>query len=237
MRLLRPLLLAWIATVAVACAGMAPTQAPADLHAVSAALDPPSSPEWATDMARFAAQDAATPPPAAPVVFTGSSSVRMWATLASDFPGVPVLNRGFGGSQLRDAVHYADQIAVHYRPSMILLYAGDNDINDGRTPQQVLRDFQAFVARIRRDLPDTPVAFLSIKPSPSRLDQLARQQQANALVRAEAARMRHVTFIDVATPMLGADGKPRPELFLEDRLHMKPAGYALWRSVVAPQLP
>jgi lysophospholipase L1-like esterase len=187
-------------------------------------------------MARFAAEDAASPPPRNAYVFTGSSSVRLWDALATDFAGKPVLNRGFGGSQLRDAVHYADEIAIRYRPRMILIYSGDNDINAGRSPQQVLRDFRAFVARVRRDLPDTPIAFLAIKPSPSRADQLPQQQQANALVKAEAARLPKVEFIDVATPMLRADGQPRPELFIEDRLHMNRAGYELWRGVVAPYL-
>ena len=200
------------------------------------AVDPVSTPVWVNDMARFEAEDAANPPPAAPIVFTGSSSVRMWDSLASDFPGKPVLNRGFGGSQVRDAVHYADQIAVRYQPRMIVLYSGDNDINAGRSPQQVLSDFRAFVARIRQALPRTPIAYLAIKPSPSRIDQLPRQQQANALLRQEAARLEHVEFIDVATPMLGADGQPRAELFLGDRLHMNRAGYALWREIVAPYL-
>lgn len=200
------------------------------------AVDPPSSPDWATDMQRFAAEDAATPPPRDAYLFTGSSSVRMWASLAADFPGKPVLNRGFGGSQLRDSVHYADAVAIRYRPRMILIYAGDNDINAGRTPQQVLHDFRAFVTRIRRELPETPVAFLAIKPSPSRADQLTRQQQANALVKTEAEKLHRVEFIDVATPMLGADGQPRPELFIEDRLHMNRDGYELWRGIVAPYL-
>lgn len=218
-----------LATVA-ACTSM---PAPEPLQAK---LDPVSSPEWTMDMARFAAEDATSSPPADPVVFTGSSSVRMWETLAADFPTVPVLNRGFGGSQLRDAVHYADQVAIRYRPRMVVLYAGDNDINAGRSPRQVLDDFRAFVARVRHDLPEVPIAFLAIKPSPARADQLPRQQQANALVEAEAARLAGVEFIDVATPMLGADGQPRPELFIDDRLHMNDAGYALWREVVAPYL-
>jgi lysophospholipase L1-like esterase len=187
-------------------------------------------------MARFDAQDAASKPPRDAFVFTGSSSVRMWDSMPTDFPGKPLLNRGFGGSQLRDSVHYAQQIAVRYRPRMILIYAGDNDINAGRSPQQVLHDFRAFVARVRRDLPDTPIAFLAIKPSPSRAQQLRKQQQANALVQAEASRLHKVEFIDVATPMLGADGQPRAELFIDDQLHMNRAGYALWRDIVAPYL-
>jgi lysophospholipase L1-like esterase len=210
--------------------------APASDASSATVVDPVSSPAWTTDMARFAAEDAAMPPPQHPVVFTGSSSVRLWETLATDFPGLPVLNRGFGGSELRDAVWYADEIAIHYRPARILIYSGDNDINAGRTPAQVLADFRAFVARVRRDLPDTPIAFIAIKPSPSRAHLLDLQRQANDMVRAEAARMRNVDYIDVFTPMLGADGQPRPELFGDDRLHMNREGYALWRDIVAPFL-
>ena len=239
---LRPLLPGClILLLALGCASAPhPATAPSgtNVAAAQAALhvDPPSSPDWEADMAGFDAQDAASKPPRDAFVFTGSSSVRMWDTLATDFPGKPLLNRGFGGSQLRDSVHYAQQIAVRYQPRMILIYAGDNDIDAGRSPQQVLHDFRAFVARIRRDLPDTPIAFLAIKPSPLRAQQLPRQQQANALVRAEARRLHQVEFIDVATPMLGADGQPRAELFIEDRLHMNRAGYELWRGIVAPYL-
>lgn len=241
--------IAVLALLLTACATGVPRQATstaddAPARGVSAeraapdatAVDAMSSPEWADDMARFAAEDAASPPPPAPVVFTGSSSVRLWTTLARDFPGVPVLNRGFGGSQLRDAVHYADQVAIRYRPRMVLLYSGDNDINAGRSPRQVRDDFLAFVARIRHDLPGVRIGYLAIKPSPSRIAQLPRQRDANALVQAEASRLRDVAYIDVATPMLGKDGAPRPELFVEDRLHMNAAGYALWRKTVTPYL-
>jgi lysophospholipase L1-like esterase len=217
--------------LAAGCAGLATPTAP-----VAVVVDPVSSPAWADDMRRFAAEDVAKPPPKRPIVFTGSSSIRMWRSLAEDFPGLPVLNRGFGGSQLRDVVHYADQVAIHYRPRMILVYGGDNDIDAGRRPQQVLSDFRALVARVRRDLPKVPIAYLSIKPSPSRASQLPAQGEANALVRAEAAKWPHVQFIDVATPMLDADGQPRAELFTADRLHMNSAGYALWRQIVSPYL-
>lgn len=226
-------LLACLALVClVACSSTAPPRPAGGV----APLDPVSDPAWAHDMARFAAQDAASPPPPGAVVFTGSSSVRMWDTLAADFPGIHTLNRGFGGSQVRDSVHYADQVAVRYRPRQVLIYAGDNDINAGRSPDQVLADFRAFVSRLRRDLPGVRIGYLAIKPSPARIDQLARQQQANALVRRWAATQSRVDFIDVATPMLDAQGQPRAALFLDDRLHMNAAGYALWRSVVAPYL-
>jgi len=217
-----------LAALCTACAG-ASDPGPA-------ALDPVSSPDWERDMKRFDAEDIARPPPAHPVVFTGSSSIRMWDSLAADFPGVAVLNRGFGGSQLRDAVWYADKVAVRYRPRMVVLYAGDNDLNAGRSPEQVLADFRAFVGRIRRDLPHVPIVYIAIKPSPARAQLMPRMRAANDLIRAEAARSERVTFIDVFTPMLGAGGQPRPELFLEDRLHMNRAGYELWRRLVAPSL-
>src|SRR5690606_25934897 len=191
---------------------------------------------WAADMARFAAQDASQPPPARPVVFTGSSSVRMWTSLAADFPRQPVLNRGCGGSQLRDVAWHAEEVAVRYQPRRIVLYSGHHAIDAGRTPEQVRDDFRAFVARVRRDLPGVPIAWLAIKPSLARIDQLPAQQRANALVEAAAAGMRNVDFIDVATPMLNANGRPRAELFLEDGLHMNRKGYELWRGIIAPYL-
>lgn len=199
-------------------------------------LDPVSSPEWDTDMARFAAEDAASPPPERPVVFTGSSSVRMWDTLAADFPGVAVLNRGFGGSQVRDAVWYADEVALRYRPRQIVLYAGDNDIAEGRSAAQVLADTRVFVARIRAAQPGTPIALLGIKPSPSRAQLLDVQREANDALRDWAATQRNVAYIDVFNPMLDADGVPREDLFIADRLHMNAAGYALWRDIIGPYL-
>ncbi|WP_242113019.1 SGNH/GDSL hydrolase family protein [Luteimonas aquatica] len=235
MALLRPFVLALAALWLAGGCATPPAPGRTAAHA-EAALDPVSSPDWAGDMARFAAEDGARPPPAHPVVFTGSSSVRLWTALAEDFPGIPVLNRGFGGSQLRDAVWYADQVAVRYRPSRIVLYAGDNDINAGRTPEQVSADFRAFVARIRRDLPRVPIVLLAIKPSLARLPQLPAQQRANALLAADAAALPGVSFVDVATPMLDAAGRPRAELFVEDGLHMNRRGYDLWRGILAPHL-
>nr|WP_157062468.1 SGNH/GDSL hydrolase family protein [Pseudoxanthomonas dokdonensis] len=194
-----------------------------------------SQPNWEQDIQRFEAQDRARPPAPAGVVFVGSSSIRFWDSLARDFPDVAVLNRGFGGSEIRDSTWFADRIILPYRPRQVVLYAGDNDINSGRDTQQVADDFAAFVQRLRQDLPEVRIAYLAIKPSPSRISQLPRQQQANALIAASADRLG-VDFIDVATPMLDAAGQPRPELFVADQLHMNAQGYALWREVVTPFL-
>lgn len=231
MLLLRPFVLAAsLLVLLTACASAPP-----------APQGPPRIPEqvskadWEQDMQRFAAQDAASPPPRHGVVFVGSSSIRLWETLAADFPGVPVINRGFGGSELRDSTFYADRIVIPYAPRQIVVYAGENDLQAGRTPQQVEEDFRAFVQRVRRDLPKVRIAYISNKPSPLRAELLEAQRQANALIKAEAGRL-HVDYIDVFTSMLDANGRPREELFTEDRLHMNRTGYALWRQKVAPYL-
>lgn len=195
-----------------------------------------SSPDWAQDMDRFAAQDAAHPPPRGAVLFIGSSSIRFWTTLDRDFPGMATINRGFGGSQVRDSTFYAGRIVVPYAPSRIVFYAGDNDLAAGRSPHQVAGDFAAFVQRVRRDLPAVPIAYVSIKPSPSRAQLQPLIAQANASVQAEAATLPGVSYLDVYTPMLDAQGRPRPELFGPDMLHMAPAGYAIWRQKVGDWL-
>jgi len=195
-----------------------------------------SSADWEQDMQRFAAADAAAPPPKHAVLFIGSSSIRFWDTLATDFPGVPVINRGFGGSEIRDSTWYADRIVVPYAPRQVLIYAGDNDLASGRGPVQLRDDFRRFVARVRHDLPRVEIAYISNKPSPSRVRLLAAQQEANSLIRQDIATMEGVQFIDIFTPMLDAHGRPREELFREDRLHMNPAGYELWKRVIAPYL-
>ncbi|MBB4708594.1 hypothetical protein XarbCFBP8130_20160 [Xanthomonas arboricola] len=195
-----------------------------------------SNAAWEDDMRRFSDSDAQQPPPKHGIVFVGSSSIRFWDTLAQDFPGMPVINRGFGGSEVRDSTWYADRIVIPYAPRQVVLYAGDNDLNSGRTPQQVRDDVLAFVQRIRRDLPTARISYLSIKPSPSRAHLLPSIVNANRLIKDALAPLPHVDYVDVYTPMLEADGKPRAELFRQDMLHMTADGYAIWRKAVAPVL-
>ncbi|NIK40040.1 lysophospholipase L1-like esterase [Xanthomonas arboricola] len=195
-----------------------------------------SNAAWEADMQRFADSDAQQPPPRHGIVFVGSSSIRFWDTLAQDFPGMPVINRGFGGSEVRDSTWYADRIVIPYAPRQVVLYAGDNDLNSGRTPQQVRDDVLAFVTRIRRDLPSARLSYLSIKPSPSRAHLLPAIVTANRLIKDALAPLPQVDYVDVYTPMLDATGKPRAALFRDDMLHMTADGYAIWRKAVAPVL-
>jgi lysophospholipase L1-like esterase len=190
--------------------------------------------QWEPDIAQFEAQDRASPPKPGSIVFVGSSSIRLWTTLDRDFPGVPVLNRGFGGSEAGDVALLAERIAVPYKPPVVVFYAGDNDLAAGKTPAQVLAAFQSFVAIMHRELPATRVVFVSIKPSIARWNIVDKMRQANRLVRDYTRADPRLVYVDVFTPMLDASGKPRPELYLEDGLHMTPAGYAIWRERIAP---
>jgi len=225
----RPLLLALAFCAALPVAALdrpAPPQVPEQVSNVA----------WAQDMANFARADRASPPPRGGIVFIGSSSIRFWDSLAADFPGQQVINRGFGGSEVRDSTYYADRVVVPYAPCKVFFYAGDNDLNSGRSPRQVRDDTVAFVNRVHRDLPQTTVEIISIKPSPSRANLLPAVQEANALVREALKGLPRTGFNDIYTPMLGADGQPKANLFREDMLHMKPEGYAIWREALAPKV-
>lgn len=226
----RPLLLAL--ALGTALPALARTPAPAAPQVPTQV----SNVAWAGDMAQFAAQDAATPPPRGGIEFIGSSSIRMWESLAADFPGQPVFNRGFGGSEVRDSTWYADRIVIPYAPCKVFFYAGDNDLNSGRSPAQVRDDVVAFVKRVHRDLPKTTVEIISIKPSPSRAQLLPAVVEANGLIKKALATLPNTGYTDVYTPMLGADGQPRAALFREDMLHMTPEGYAIWRKALAPKV-
>lgn len=199
--------------------------------AATAAGDP-----WQAEIDTLVAGDAAHPPPRGGVVFVGSSSIRLWTTLAQDFPGVPAVNRGFGGSMLADSTRHAAQLIVPYRPKLVVLYAGDNDVDGGHGAEQVFDDFRDFVARVRRDLPATAIAFVSIKPSIARAALWPTMRAANALIEKWAATQTDVVYVDTASAMLGADGKPRRELLREDGLHLTPAGYSLWAERLRPVL-
>lgn len=189
------------------------------------------------EITKFAEMDRATPPPAGAVVFTGSSSIRLWTSMAEDFPGVKTLNRGFGGSVIEDAIRHVDRVVLRYNPSQVVFYSGDNDLNGGKSPAAVLADYKRFAGAVHARLPETRIVIISIKPSLARWALVDKMRETNRLVQAMAAAdPKRLAFVDIFTPMLGPDGKPRPELYVEDGLHMSPAGYAIWRAALAPVL-
>ena len=199
------------------------------------------------DLARYEAEiesfrqwDTKNSAPADAVLFTGSSTVRLWAT-ADAFPSFPVINRGFGGSQIPEASHYLQDVVLKYRPAVVVFYAGDNDINAGRTPDQIVADYRSFVLRVLESRPDTRIVFMAIKPSPARWDKWPAMREANERVRAygdgynsERSGGPLLFFADVASPMLTPDGQTQAHLYVEDGLHLSEAGYDMWTKVLAP---
>lgn len=191
---------------------------------------------WQKDIRAFAKKDAEKEPPENPIVFTGSSSIVKWKTLAEDFPGLPVMNRGFGGSEVFDSFNYAHLTVIQYKPKLVVMYAGSNDIAAGKTPQRVLADFKAFVAKVWAALPECRISYISNAPNPKRWSMVGQMQEASRLVEEYTKTDKRLQFINVYPHMLGADGKPKPGIFVEDQLHMNANGYAIWKEVVGPYL-
>ena len=207
------------------------------LTALLLAAPAPAAPEkWLGEIDQFIMRDAVSPPPPDSVLFVGSSSIRLWASLAQDFRGLPVVNRGFGGSELSDTLFYADRIILPYKPRVVVIYAGENDLWAGKAPENILTDFQMLRAKIHAALPATRIIYLAIKESPARTRIRPQVQLANKLLSIDCLGDPRCLFVDVATPLLGPGGQPRPELFREDQIHLMPAGYAIWTGVLMPYL-
>ena len=196
---------------------------------------PPEADRWEAAITAFEMQDQKSAPAVGANVFVGSSSIRMWK-LEGSFPQHACVNRGFGGSQLGDSVKYAERIVIAYKPRVVVVYAGDNDLNAGKTPEAVFTNYRAFRDKVQAALPETRIVFVAIKPSPSRWKLREKALEANRIIRDEIAKGKNQAYVDVWTPMLGDDGMPRAELFLKDQLHMNDAGYAIWTKLVEPHL-
>ncbi len=191
---------------------------------------------WQEDILAFAKRDAEKAPPENPIVFTGSSSIVKWKTLAEDFPGLPVMNRGFGGSEVFDSFNYAHLTVIKYKPRQVVMYAGGNDINAGKTPQRVFTDFKAFVAKVHAALPECRICYISNAPNPKRWSMIDKMIEASRLVEEYTKTDKRLQFINVYPHMLGPDGKPKPDIFVQDQLHMNANGYVIWKAVVGPYL-
>lgn len=205
------------------------------LFAMARAESPPVN-QFEKEIAAYEAADKNNPPPQGAIVFTGASGIRLWKTLAQDFPGLTVINRGFGGSQLSDSVLFAERIVIPYHPKAVVIQAGGNDINAGKTPEQVLADVQAWVTKVRAALPEVRLIYLGQEPSPARWAQSEKQQQANQLVRDYIGKGKNMAFVDIWAPCLGADGEPRPELYVADKLHPSAEQYQIRARLIRPAL-
>ena len=198
------------------------------------AQDPKAEP-FAKEIEAFEAKDKTSPPPEHEIVFVGSSSIRMWKSTEA-FPDLKVINRGFGGSQMADSVRYAERIILPYKPRIVVVFAGGNDINLKKTPEQVFADFKTLVGKIHGALPKTKVYFISLFPNVARKSQDAQCQKVNELIEAFAKTDERLGYIDTAGKMRAADGGPRPELLRPDGLHMNDDGYKIWNEIVGAVL-
>ena len=191
---------------------------------------------WEKEVAAYEAADRDHPPPKGGILFIGSSTIRLWKTLASDYPGYPVINRGFGGTEIVDATHFADRLIFPHEPKQIFLRAGGNDIHAGRVPREVANDFAMFVDAVHSRLPKTEILYISVSPAPARWGESDKYRELNRLIREMALNMPRVGFVDTYDISLKPDGSARPELFVQDRLHFSPEGYKLLADRVRPFL-
>ena len=191
---------------------------------------------WEKEIAALEQGDKANPPPKGAILFVGASTIKRWSTLAQDFPEHKVINRGFGGSEICDSTHFADRLIFPHQPKMVLLRAGGNDLNAGKTPEQVFADYQDFVKTVQAKLLEADIVFIAQNPSVARWKQADKEKALNDLVQKFIVGKPHLKYIETYDMVLGADGKPREELFVADKLHFSPAGYKLLADRVRPHL-
>ncbi len=170
------------------------------------------------------------------VLFTGSSSIRFWKDPVKDFKDDKILNRGFGGSQIIDLIENFDQVILKYNPSKIIIYSGDNDIQEGKSAEYVYGDFCVLFGMIKAKLPNTKVYYIAIKPSLIRWDNVLEMNRANIMINEYLNAQQNGSFVDIFSPMIGLDGKPDVKLFVNDSLHLSDKGYKLWTKILAPYI-
>ena len=207
------------------------------VHAQSGAparQDAPTADRWEATIQEFEAENRKTPPPQNAILFVGASLIRRWP-LPEYFPGMPTINRGFGGSQLADLLRYTDRIVIPHKPRIIVFFGGDNDLNAGVSPERVADLFGQIVQKFRTALPQTKLVFIPPRPSLARWGHVDKIRKAIALMKPIAER-NNVAFLDISAQIIGEDGKPRPELFVEDGLHYTPEGYRMQTAAVRPHL-
>jgi lysophospholipase L1-like esterase len=198
---------------------------------------PHDSSRWEKAIAAFEAQDRTDPPPKNALLFIGSSTIVRWKTLAQDYPEHKVINRGFGGSQIADSTNFAERVVIPYAPKAVFLRAGGNDLNAGKSVEQVFQDFKDFVAKVQGKLPSTEIYFISLSPSIARWKQHDKEKELNNRIKDFIAAKPRLHYIETYDMVLGTSGEPRPELFVEDKLHFNADGNRLLAERIRPHLP
>ena len=197
-----------------------------------------SKPPFWDEIQAFKKEDSIHPPMKNAILFVGSSSFNYWKTVQKDFPGYRIINRGFGGSSLPDVIRYQDDIIYPYKPKQVVIYCGENDLaaSDTVSAGTVVNRFRQLFTSIRKHIPNVPIVFVSIKPSPSRQHLMPKMDSANKMVLKFLKQYRQTAFVDVYHKMLNPDGTPKQEIFRDDKLHMNPKGYSIWIKAIKPHL-
>ena len=193
---------------------------------------------WEADIAAFESAAEVTPPPADAIVFVGSSSIRFWDSLAEDMAPIPVIQRGFGGAKLNDVVYYADRLVNAYKPAAVVVFAGSNDITPGdtKTPEQLLNNYQQFVASVRTENSQLPIYYIAITPSPRRWEVWPNAQAVNTIIKNYSQDKPGLFFIDTGPALMNAEGEPDIDNYKFDKLHLSDKGYGVWASIVRARL-
>lgn len=216
---------------------LTPAPSPADdAEPIAAAAADPFA-KWEKEIADMEASDKTKPVPEGAVVFVGSSTIRMWRSLAQDFPQHQVVNRGFGGSEIVDSTHFAPRIVFPVKPHTVFLRAGGNDIHAGKTAEKVFEDYKAFVTAVHAKLPDAEIVYIGLSPTIARINEVDAGNKLGTLIKEFAAKNAKLKFVDCADMTVGTNGQPRAELFVADGLHFNEAGYKLLAERVRPFLP
>jgi hypothetical protein len=206
------------------------------LAAETRAQSPELAARFEQKVVEYEAADRAAPPPKDAILFAGDSQFYRWKTIHEDLPGYTLINRGIDSFQFRDLIRYVDRIVIPYAPRLIVLHVGGNDVHNGGTPAQVLEDFKTLVQRVRAKLPAVPIVYSSITPGPGRWDEAPQRRETNRVIREYVATQPDLAFVDLWDPMLTADGKPREDIWVEDRVHPNHAGYLIRVELTRPFL-
>ena len=203
------------------------------LFAQAAAVSPE---RFAVAIKAFQEQDQVAPPPKNAILFIGSSIFRQWKDLIEQMAPFPVFNRAFGGSRTADVLHYMDQVVLPYSPKLIVYYCGSNDVNAKLAPAEIADGFIQFAERVHAKLPETRLLYVSILRAPQKMDNWDKVDEANRLVREFCARDKRLGFVDANPAVFDAEGKPRMDLYLADKLHYKEPAYVGFTAIIKPEV-
>jgi lysophospholipase L1-like esterase len=196
-----------------------------------------SSPLWAQqafekEIRNYEKQDSISMPAKGQILFIGSSSFRIWKTFATDLAGISAINRGFGGSTMTDALYYFDRMVVKYSPSTVVVYEGDNDLNKGKSPEDLAKEYEDFSNRLKKALPKTKLVYLAVRPSLARIAIVDKQKQFNSWLADYCKSQKGRFFLDMHSPFYLPDGTVMPDIFVADRLHLNEKGYLIFSAKI-----